>query len=205
LNSPDIIGLIRFYMLVSGLKQLRRQGWIDRGVEDPESVAAHSWGVSVLGWLLAASREDIDYHRIVHLALAHDLAEVLTGDITPFDSDRTEQGDFPVERFYAEPIYTESERKRKHEREAEAIDSLMKNLPADMAEMVHSAWREYDRGETAEAKYVKQLDKLETLLQAEIYRTAQPELVIESFWRGAQRDIEDADLKAVLEALVTIE
>ena len=31
-----------------GLKHILREGWVRAGVDSPESVAAHSWGMSVL-------------------------------------------------------------------------------------------------------------------------------------------------------------
>ena len=35
-------------MAYLGLKDVLRQGWVNAGVEAPESVAAHSWGMAVL-------------------------------------------------------------------------------------------------------------------------------------------------------------
>ncbi len=201
MNAQDVDGLIQFYRLVTELKQLRRQGWIDRGVEDPESVAAHSWGVALLGWLLAAQHDGLDGPRIVTLALAHDLAEALTGDLTPFDSARTDHGAIPEDRFYAEPVYPEAERERKRELERQAIETLATLLSAEPGDMIRSAWQEYEDGETEEARFVKQVDKLETLLQATSYQESQPEIVIESFWRGARRDIQDPELNSMLRAL----
>ena len=40
------------------LKQLPRTGWVRSNVENPESVAAHSWGMAILALRLAP--KDID-------------------------------------------------------------------------------------------------------------------------------------------------
>ena len=65
------------------LKALPRAGWLHAGVEQPESVAAHSWGVA---WLvLALCPEGVDLGRALAIAVVHDLAEVRVGDITPRD------------------------------------------------------------------------------------------------------------------------
>ncbi|HMV69905.1 MAG TPA: HD domain-containing protein, partial [Myxococcota bacterium] len=96
------------------LKALPRAGWVRRGVEAPESVAAHSWGVA---WLvLALAPPEIDRGRALTYAVLHDLAEVRTGDITPHD------GVPPAIKAAAE---------------ARAIDDLLVSLPLHLRE----AWR----------------------------------------------------------------
>ena len=65
------------------LKQLSRTGWVRSGVENPESVAAHSWGMAVLALRLAP--KELDTEKILSLCLVHDLPEVRVGDLTPHD------------------------------------------------------------------------------------------------------------------------
>ena len=65
------------------LKQLPRTGWVRSGVENPESVAAHSWGMAVLALRLAP--KELDIEKILSLCLIHDLPEVRVGDLTPHD------------------------------------------------------------------------------------------------------------------------
>ncbi|PXF23697.1 MAG: phosphohydrolase, partial [Methanobacteriota archaeon] len=61
------------------LKRLPRSGWLRVGVQDIESVAAHSWGAA---WLVAALCPDgVDRGRALEMAVIHDLAEVRIGDI----------------------------------------------------------------------------------------------------------------------------
>lgn len=183
------------------LKHLRRQGWLDRGVEDPESGADHSWGVALLAWSLAHGRDDLDRDRVLLLALLHDLPEALAGDLTPFDVDRDAAGRIPAERFSSMPLYSGDVRRQKQEREAEALEEMIAGLPADLADEIRSAWREYEADSTPEARFVKQVDKLETLIQAEAYRSRQPELVVQSFWLGSRQSVTDADLAAIIDEL----
>jgi len=193
--------LLRFFALALRLKQLRRQGWLDRGVRDPESAADHSWGVALLAWVLAAERPELDREQVLLLALLHDLPEALAGDMTPFDSERAADGTLDPGHFTAEPAYSALAQAEKEQREAAALENLLTGLPAAFANDIRSAWQEYEAAETLEARFVKQLDKLETLLQAELYRANQPDLIIESFRLGARRDVTDEQLTALLEAL----
>ena len=70
---------------IGRLKEVPRTGWLDRDipVEETESVADHSFGVAMLAWLLAP--DELDRLRVVELALIHDLAESVVGDVTPYD------------------------------------------------------------------------------------------------------------------------
>jgi len=187
-----------FARLAIGLKQIRRQGWVDRGVTDPESVADHSWSVALLAWLLAAERPDLDRGRVLLLGIVHDLPEAVAGDATPFDRHRDESGAINSEHFGDLPAYSAEDREAKRRREIEALEQMLACLPAEMAGTVRSAWLEYDAAETAEAQFVKQIDKLETTIQALAYHEIDPDIVIESFLRGAERDIVDPVVSAVL-------
>ena len=88
-----------FWSLALQLKRLRRTGWIDRGVSDPESSADHSWGVALLAWLLARDYPDLDRERVLLLGLIHDLPEAVAGDATPFDHLRDATGVIASDHF----------------------------------------------------------------------------------------------------------
>ena len=67
-----------------GLKDVVRAGWVRAGVENPESVAAHSWGMALLATQLCP--DDLNLQRVLELCILHDIAEVHVGDITPHDN-----------------------------------------------------------------------------------------------------------------------
>ena len=123
------------------LKGVDRAGWLRVGVPRPESVAAHSWGIA---WLaLALCPPALDLRRILAMAILHDLPEVRVGDLTPHDG---------------------VDRATKHAAEREAAEALFAGRP-DLLEL----WHEYERQESAEARFVHGLDKLDMGLQAGIY------------------------------------
>ena len=123
------------------LKQVDRAGWLRAGIEHPESVAAHTWGVSLL--VLALADDRIDRDRAVRIALVHDLAEVRVGDITPYDG--------------IEPA-------AKHAMEREAAETMFEDHPE-----FFKLWLEYEEGTTPEARFVKDCDKLDMAIQATHY------------------------------------
>lgn len=198
--GPD--GLMRFMSLALGLKRVRRQGWLDRGVDDAESVADHSWSVALLAWLLAADHPDLDRPRVLLLGIVHDLPEALAGDSTPFDAHRNAAGEIPEEHFSSAPEYTLDRDTAKRELEEAALTEMTACLGDDAAKELRDAWREYDDALTPEARFVKQVDKLEAMIQARAYRDIDQEIVIESFLRGADRDIVDPVLRRHLRGLL---
>ena len=73
-------------MALLELKSVMRTGWVRAGVEQPESVAAHSWGMAVLALRLCPP--ELDMRTVLTYCLIHDLPEIIVGDLTP-DDDRT--------------------------------------------------------------------------------------------------------------------
>lgn len=82
------------------------------------------------------------------MALVHDMAEAIVGDMTPECGVSTDD---------------------KHRIEQEAMLQIESLLPPSRATQVASLFHEYLNNETAEAKMVKQIDKLEFMVQAGEY------------------------------------
>lgn len=131
------------------LKDETRTGWALRGVADPESVADHSWGTALL-CLLFAAEEDVDVDRCLRLAVVHDLAEAETGDL-PFRAEEGKQD-------------WDADEKREAERDvmAEFADRFGDDV-------VEGLWQEYEGRETREARFVKDMDMIDSCLQALVY------------------------------------
>ena len=129
------------------LKDETRTGWQLRGVEEPESVAAHAWGVSML--VLQFCPDDLDRERALALAAVHDVAEAVTGDVAT----RAEAGEQSVDP------------REKARRERAAMDGPLAALGEDLRER----WAEYEARETPEARFVKDADLLDQCLQALVY------------------------------------
>ena len=61
-----------------------------------ESVAEHSWRISLMAMLLRHEFPEVNIDRVVDMCLIHDLGECFTGDIPTFvktDSDRNVEDD----------------------------------------------------------------------------------------------------------------
>jgi putative hydrolase of HD superfamily len=187
LAAGDAVGLARFLHRVGRLKRTPRTGWLDRGVpaEQTESVADHSFRVAVLAWLAAQVADaKLDPDRVLALALLHDVSEALTGDLPPYDpaaiaaapDDATRRA-FLDGRHVRAPDHAAAKRAA----EAAAMTDLLADLPAALATALERLWGEWVTGVTAEARFVKQADKLETFLQSREYLAADPTRPMASF------------------------
>ncbi len=140
---PDATSLRRLL----GLKEVLRTGWTRHPIPRVESVADHSYGVMLLCWLLCP--EGLDRGRVLEIALLHDLAEVVTGDLTPADG-------------VANEVKTSDERA--------ALSDLLDGFPG--AGRGGEWLLEYQRQSSPEARFVKAVDKLDMALQSQIYEVA---------------------------------
>jgi putative hydrolase of HD superfamily len=180
LQDDDIHPLARAYFELCQLKQLYRRGWLLRGVphERCESVAEHSFGVALLAlWLAEAYYPEMDTNKLLRMALLHDFGEVYAGDITPVD------GVTPQE---------------KSRRETASMEQVLSKLPGGQGYL--ELWDELERGETPEARFVRQVDRLEMGLQAGVYRAQGFERMGE-FLASARQEISDQPLLGVLAAV----
>ncbi|MFW5694243.1 MAG: HD domain-containing protein [Alkalispirochaeta sp.] len=151
------------------LKEVERTGWVLRGVEDPESVADHSWGTAQLCLLFASyatidpDLSEIDPHRAVSMALVHDLAEVHVGDI-------------PRRMDVAPPDAKPDATREKSRLESAAImrltatDGVADDSAASVSlHMVHDLWQEYESATSASARFVRDMNLIDMTLQAFLY------------------------------------
>lgn len=72
----------RLSNIVIKLKDVKRSGWKKAGVFQPESVAEHTYHVILYSLILCNLFEEVlDKDKVLKLAVIHDLAEAITGDI----------------------------------------------------------------------------------------------------------------------------
>ena len=183
LKDQDLDPVIQAYFELCQLKQLYRQGWLRRGVsrERCESVAEHSFACAVLAtWLAQAYYPQLDLSKVLRMALLHDFGEIYAGDIIPVDAVEAEE---------------------KYRREAGSVAQVFAKLPGGAVYL--SLWEEFERNETAEARFVRQVDRLEMGLQAGLY-ALQGLLEPDEFFASARLAMEDPRFSGLLKALEAI-
>uniref|UniRef100_A0A3Q3WX50 5'-deoxynucleotidase HDDC2 n=1 Tax=Mola mola TaxID=94237 RepID=A0A3Q3WX50_MOLML len=76
--------MLQFMKFIGQLKRLPRTGWVYRNVKNPESVSDHMYRMAMMS--LTITDPTVDKDRCVKMALVHDMAECIVGDIAPADN-----------------------------------------------------------------------------------------------------------------------
>lgn len=107
-----------------------------------ESVAEHSWRISLMAMLLTPEFPDADMNKVIRMCLIHDLGEAFTGDIPTFHKTAADT-----------------------EKEDALFDAWVRTLPEATKEEFSALLAEMNALQTQEAKIYKALDKMEAVIQ----------------------------------------
>jgi putative hydrolases of HD superfamily len=140
-NTLDIAGVVGFLRAAEQLKNVTRTSWTSTGQQ--ESVAEHTWRLSLMAVALERELPGIDIARLLKMCVIHDLGEAIRGDISA----------------------TQQPPEGKADQERRDLLELLGPLPAATREDIVQLWDEYEAGGTPEARIAKALDKLETIMQ----------------------------------------
>lgn len=170
MSGVDETRLLDLLATVNRLKVTPRTGWAQNGVAHPESVADHSHGVAMAALLLMdlveqeTLGEDLDRAKVLAMAVAHDLPESVTGDLSLGGSRHLPPG-------------------AKASAEQAAMDELLEELPFGAA--WRARWDEFEALETSEAKLVRDADRIDLLTQALAYERTTGNRDLDEFWNFA--------------------
>ena len=173
--------ILDFFKTAANLKKIYRQGWIDKlSLDTPESVADHSYSMAVISMVIS-DLENYNSEKIIKMVLLHDLAESKIGDHTP----------------------KQLSKEKKNKLENNAFNEIIKNLPDLIKSQYLQIWQEYQENTSLESKLVHQIDKLEMMLQANIYKKdGHSQEKLESFFKSAEINITDPRLKELFTEIV---
>lgn len=107
-----------------------------------ESVAEHSWRISLMALWAKDEFPELDMNKVISMCLVHDLGEAFTGDIPVF-------------------LKTDADTSK----EDALLDAWVDTMPEPTRSEMQALYREMNALETAEAKVYKALDGLEALIQ----------------------------------------
>ncbi|CCH57980.1 hypothetical protein TBLA_0A01800 [Henningerozyma blattae CBS 6284] len=177
--------------VVERLKIQKRTGWLDHDINVCESIADHMYRMSITSMLI--TDPNVDRNRCVRIALVHDIAESLVGDITPHD-----------------PIGKDEKHRREWETIQYLCDQLISKYNKVAAEEIKQDWLAYENITCVEARYVKDIDKYEMLVQCYEYeKRSNGTKNLQSFWKAMESIKTDEvkkwaeDLKVKRDAIFT--
>ncbi|CAN1296190.1 5'-deoxynucleotidase HDDC2 [Linum perenne] len=159
-SSSSVSSSIDFLTFCHRLKTTKRQGWVNHGINGAESIADHMYRMALMS-LVVGDLPGVNRERCMKIAIVHDIAEAIVGDITPSDG---------------------VPKAEKSKLEQAALNEMCKMLGGGMrAEEIKELWYEYENNASVEANLVKDFDKVEMILQALEYETERGKVLDEFF------------------------
>jgi len=170
-----------FFKITTNLKKISRKGWETKlGITNPESVADHSYSMSVIAMILA-DMQKLDTLKVIKMGLLHDLAESIVGDYTPEEISKNE----------------------KNQLENNAMIKIFNNLPQNLSKNYLSIWKEYQDKKTREAIFLHEVDKFEMAIQAiQYYDEGVTKEKLKPFFDAAKNGIISKEIKEYLAKLL---
>lgn len=137
MKARELLDTVR---VAERLKDTTRHCYSSQGRQ--ESVAEHSWMMTLIALLLAEEFKEIDMDKVIRMCIIHDLGECFTHDIPAF----------------------EKEDKHRIEEEAYLLNWL-DGLPETEGQKMKDLFKEMKARQTIESKVYKAIDSLEALIQ----------------------------------------
>lgn len=181
---------------INAVKLQKRQGWIDREVKFPESIADHMYGCYIIGMFLLPNNinqcsdyeipdiekySDYSKEHILQMVLLHDLAEAKEGDVV---TNKKESLDIEKEnmRFNYYQYLCSFPR----------IYGLGTNK---------ELWNEFSANSTINAKIANDIDKIEAVIQAYFYCNENNKIDMNEWISYAKNRISTSLIKQLLQYL----
>ena len=109
-----------------------------------ENSAEHSWQGAIAAIVLQDYYpEKLKVEKVISMLLIHDLGEIYAGDTWVFDDEK---------------------KVHSHDRELESIEKTMSLLPEEKYLNMKNLWLEFEKGQSAEARYARVIDALVPLI-----------------------------------------
>jgi putative hydrolase of HD superfamily len=130
--------------------------------------------------MILSDTKKLDTGKILKMAILHDLAESIIGDLTPEDASKS----------------------KKMRLEDSAMKKILSLFDAKTKKQYWSVWMQYQKNSSKEAKLLHDVDKLEMALQAQVYSKSHKRQKLEPFLDSAKKQIIDSDVKRILEKIL---
>lgn len=145
-SANDATAALNFFAEAGLLKRIKRSGWWVAGIDDPETVAEHSFRTGIIAFYMA-HLEGVDPYKTMTMALFNDIHEARINDL------------HKMGHYYIE--FREAE-KRVFRDQVKYLDNSVKKELGALRD-------DYDEQKSRESIVARDADILECLIQAKEY------------------------------------
>jgi len=229
-QKKEIDKILDFLINLGKLKTIRREGWVLRKVPEPETVAGHCFSVALMAWILAEKRR-LNTEKLIKMALIHKFSKVYLPEFTPYDyilpnpreeirrmikepskfsRKKREEVMRQIEKLYKVwPKFSKKTREKifqkEYRKEEKALRKLVSQLPEGLRNEITFLWKDFKQGLSREGKFLHQVKKIESLLQAVQYAERDKNFPIEPWWMEIREEIDDPSLIKLVDTLSKME
>ncbi len=154
------------------LGELKRTGWVNRGVKNPETVQEHTLALmqiaSTFDWLNEKDKGDL-----VDMLEIHDWPEAILGDEVILSYDENE---------------LKSLEKYKSEREESAMKSICESLGV-VGDEIKNLWIRFEKSEDEIASFARQIDKYQAIEKSLEYEMSQGVIIFKEILEYSRKRI----------------
>ena len=138
----DLSNIVDFIKEIEKLKSVTR---FNRTLDGRfENSAEHSWQSAMASIVLQDYYpEKLNMEKVISMLLIHDLGEIYAGDTWVFNDEK---------------------KVHSHDRDLESIEKTMRILPEEKYLNMKNSWLEFEKGQSAEARYARVIDALVPLI-----------------------------------------
>lgn len=222
-REGELDKILDFLIEIGKLKEIKRERWVLRKVPNPETIADHCFSLALMGWILTKK----DEAKIIKMALSHKFSKVLIPEFTPYDSLLPNLRQ-EIKQIIEEPLrFSKKERekvmkelkkilkrwpkfsqkfkerifKKEYKKEKKSFQKVISPLPFDLQREMIEIWQEFKEGASKEGKFLHQVKKIESLLQALRYWKQDKDFPIEPWLLEIKEKIDHPILLDFLETL----
>jgi putative hydrolase of HD superfamily len=136
-NITGLTDTIRFVLEIDKPKGILRKVK-PIGENRYENIAEHSWQIALFALSLAQTLAlKVNLDRVIAMLLVHDIGEIDAGD---------------------EFVFTQNGWEGRRAAELRAVQRIFRLASPNVAEFLLALWKEFDAGETSEARFAKAID-----------------------------------------------
>ncbi len=146
------------------LQKLKRTGWVNHGVKNPESVKEHIESLIILARELASYLTEEENGNLTDMLEVHDWPEAIHGDEVILELN-------PDDRKALKKIKFENEKK--------ALEHICADLPN--GEEIMNLWLRFETSDDPAANFGRQLDKYQAVEKALEYEQSQGIALFDEF------------------------
>ncbi len=166
------------------LQDLKRTGWVNSGVENPESVKEHTEALVTLANELSPLLSEGEIDSLIDMLEVHDWPEAIHGDEVILELN-------PDSRKALKEVKFENERK--------ALEKICKDIPG--GDEIMALWLRFENSNDPAAEFGRQLDKYQAVEKALEYEQTQGITLFDEFLRYSIHFINHPVLLARIEQL----